>query len=470
MEIKNNVAFQLIHDLSAWESQSFRKWLLSPAHNTRPELTAAFDYLLKCSKNSLEPAGDKVFDIVFPGKKFDEKNLRHILSWLMAQLKSFMTWQELQTDPAMAGNLLTQHFRKRGFEPGFRQALRDARQVVSAASAFSPDMQRQTFRLDLEEYQWNITQKRAQDMPFDRLSGSLTNYFTIQMLQLGCLYRAQEAMGKQSPDDLPRLDALLQTFSGESLESTPATELYHAGFQMLSRTDEQIWPAKFLELLENHIHLVPGEEARGLLMMAINYGIGRGNRGDRDYFDEVLKMYEIGLKRQLLSDKRGYLTKFTYNNVLLLMIARKHWERAGNFLETYREQLAPEERDGVYRYNRAVFLFRKGSFDEAQTMLSVLSFTEPMYNLEARRMLLRIYFERKEIDALESLLDNLLTWVRRHGEIGYHREMYRNLARFTGKLLKIPAAEKERRSRLAQKIKDTPLVADREWLLEKVNG
>jgi hypothetical protein len=91
-----------------------------------------------------------------------------------------------------------------------------------------------------------------------------------------------------------------------------------------------------------------------------------------------------------------------------------------------------------------------------------------MYNLEARKMLLKIYFEQGASDALESTLENLLTWLRRHGEIGYHREMYRNLARFTGRLLRLSPGDEAQRGRLTKKIRDTPLVAERAWLLEKL--
>ncbi len=468
MEIEKNITYQTIATFSAWEIQHFRKWLRSPAHNTRPELVAVFDALHQGQVKARIPGPEQVFHAAFPDQELDLKKLRHLLSWLMTQVKNFFIHLEMDNNPALSSQLLIQQFRKRGFEPGFRQSLRDARLTLEKADVYSTETHLQKFMIDLEEHHWNIPQKRAQDMPFEVLAGSLTAYFATKMLQLGCMYRAQEAMGKQSPDTLPRLDAILQAFPTESLQHTPETALYLAGFHLLSKTDESYWPARFHTLLHQHIQMFPADEARDLLMMAINYGIGRSNRGDRDYLEEVLTIYDLGFRQRLLLDKRGYLSKYTYNNVLLIMISRKHWERAEQFLENYREQLAPDERDSIYRYNRSVFLFRKGNYEAAQDILRELSFSDPMYNLEARRMLLRIYFENNAIEALESLLDNLLTWVRRHSEIGYHGEMYRNLARFTGKLLKIPPGEKERRRQLAKKIKETPLVADREWLLEKV--
>lgn len=470
MTVHQHIALQSAAALKAWEAKQFRKWLLSPLHNTRPELLQLFDFLREHLQKGSEVSEKSAFETVFPGQIFDEAKLRHALSWLMKQFKAFFVWQQTESDPYLSNLYAARSFRARGLEQAFRQNYREGKQVLDQAEVFTTEAQLAGFHLDFEQYQWEVVQKRAQEMPFEVLSGALTTYFTTKMLQLGCMYRAQEALGKQAPGALPRLDAILHAFPADTFLEAPDTALYYYGFQMLSQPDDTEWPRRFRALFEQHSRRFPVDEARDLLMMAINHGIRRINRGEQGSRHEVLTLYKIGLDKRLLLGDHGYLSKYTYNNVLLTMVASQLWEQAAQFLEDYRDQLPPAERDGIYRYNKAVYLFRKADYGNAQEILRALSFADPMYNLEARRMLLRIYYEENSFDALESLLDNLLTWLRRHGEIGYHREMYRNLARFTGKLLKIPYAEREKRQKLAKKIGDTPLVADRAWLLEKVGN
>lgn len=470
MEISNSIVYQTVSTFSAWELNNFRKWLQSPFHNARPELGSLFDYMLQCKRESIRPAPAAAFRCVFSEQDYDEKKLRHALSWLMAQARAFLVWQELQSDGHRRNVYAARSFRKRNIEPVFRQVIREAKAEIRDDVPYSAESQLVDFYLNLEQYQWDAGQKRAQAIPFDILTNALTAFYATKLLQMGCMYQAQQALQKQSPHTLPRLDAILSGFSEEVFLKEPQTALYYCGYLMLSKPEEEQWKNRFRQLLEQHGRHFPTEEARDLLMMAINYCIRRINQGDREYLDEVLNFYQIGLHNRMLLDERGYLRKYTYNNVLLTMLAGKLWDRASEFLETYRDQLSPSERESVYCYNRAVFLFRKADYGDAQEMLRELSFSDPMYNLEARRMLLRIYYEENAHDALESLLDNLLTWLRRHGEIGYHREMYRNLARFTGKLLKIPVSDREKRQKLDKKIRDTPLVADRQWLLEKVEG
>ena len=205
-------------------------------------------------------------------------------------------------------------------------------------------------------------------------------------------------------------------------------------------------------------------------MLAINHGIRRINEGDRAAIRTTLDFYLLGLESKLLHDERSILSKYTYNNVLMTFVALEEWDSALQFLEKYRPELAAAERENVYQYNLSIFHFRRGDYNTTLDLLRNVTFADPMYNLESRKMLLKIYYEQNAIGPLESLLENMLTWLRRHPEIGYHREMYRNLARFTGRLLRIPTHDKEARKRLETKIRETPLVAERGWLLQVVKN
>ena len=86
-------------------------------------------------------------------------------------------------------------------------------------------------------------------------------------------------------------------------------------------------------------------------------------------------------------------------------------------------------------------------------------------NFDARRMMLRIYFERNEIQALSSLLESFGIYLRRHREGGYHREMYQNLVKFMKKLISIPPNNKSALKKLEETVRQTRYLAEREWLL-----
>jgi hypothetical protein len=86
-------------------------------------------------------------------------------------------------------------------------------------------------------------------------------------------------------------------------------------------------------------------------------------------------------------------------------------------------------------------------------------------NFDARRMMLRMYYELGEIQALDSLLDSFDIYLRRHKEGGYHREMYRNFVRFLKKMISPALLRRGDKEKLTAEIRETELLAEREWLL-----
>ncbi|GAB4488842.1 MAG: hypothetical protein OHK0019_05730 [Saprospiraceae bacterium] len=69
--------------------------------------------------------------------------------------------------------------------------------------------------------------------------------------------------------------------------------------------------------------------------------------------------------------------------------------------------------------------------------------------------------------SLASLLDSFKVFLRRQKNLGYHRENYLNLVKFTKKLSKTVYASRSKRAALAKSICQTESVAEREWLLGK---
>ena len=67
--------------------------------------------------------------------------------------------------------------------------------------------------------------------------------------------------------------------------------------------------------------------------------------------------------------------------------------------------------------------------------------------------------------ALYSLIDNSKIYLHRQKDIDYHREMYINFFKILEILLKTDAKKREL---LRGQIEDTPYLAEREWLLEKL--
>ncbi len=463
----DSALFEALSSLSPWEQQGVRKWLSSPAFNHRKAPIRLFEFLCDRLRSGASPEPVAAAQAVF-GRADAGNKLRHEMSALLDIIREYLIAQELAADPCRRELYWLRAARKRGLEKNIQLAFREA--TKAAEKTGRSDIARYwiDFQLTLEQYEWELQAKRAQVFPADTLTAALNNWYAGQLMQLACMAEAQGAVRRQARFAPDWMALLLEQMPGRPHENTPAVALYHLGHQMLTHPEESGLSDQFRARLADNLPDLPRDDAKGLLMLAINHNIRRINEGQREAIRSVLGFYLLGLEQQLLQDERGILSKFTYNNVLMTFLALQEWEQAARFLEQYRPQLPAEDRDNIYRYNLALFRFRQGDHDGALELLRDVSFPDAMYNLESRKMLLKIYFEQEAFDALESLLDNLMTWLRRHGELGYHREMYRNLARYTARLLRLSPNDRDGRAKLSQKIRETPLVAEREWLLGKL--
>jgi len=83
-------------------------------------------------------------------------------------------------------------------------------------------------------------------------------------------------------------------------------------------------------------------------------------------------------------------------------------------------------------------------------------------------LLLRIYFELNEYDALQAHFHSFSTYLRRKKDLGYHRELYLNLIRYTKVLIELAPKDKVARAQLLEEVQNSESVAEKEWLLQKL--
>ena len=82
---------------------------------------------------------------------------------------------------------------------------------------------------------------------------------------------------------------------------------------------------------------------------------------------------------------------------------------------------------------------------------------------------MKIYYQQKELDALDSYLESFRNYVVRKKDIGYHKANYKNIISLTKKLLKVNPYSKKDIDKLKKEILDINPLTEREWLLEQLS-
>ncbi|MCB0566145.1 MAG: hypothetical protein KDD01_17375 [Phaeodactylibacter sp.] len=465
---KSNL-IRLFRSLTKRDIRELRKFVRSPYFNQREDVVRLFDYLAGVIEEEEALGKGRAFAAIWPGQPYDDELMRLVMHFLQKHIKRYLAWSHLEEEePSFLQLQLCKALRRRGQDKQHQKELSALRRKQQQQPFRSVDYHYYDYRLHLEQHEYNLRRRRSGGKNLQELADALTTFYLSDLLRYSCTILIAQKLSRQEYN-LEMVEGMMQLVKGMPVALAPAVQVYYQAYLALAVPEEEKRFIRLTEMMERHWAAFPPDEAHDIYLLAINYCIRRLNQGERQYIREAFELYRKGLERKLLF-RQGELSKFTYNNVLMLAIALEEWEWSEAFLETFKSYLPARERENIYRYNQAIYYFSKPDYGRAMELLQRVTFRDVLYNLNARRMLLRIYYELGEYDALNSLLDSFATYLRRQNELGYHREHYANLIYFVRRLLNLGRHDNAERQRLYRKVQQTESVAERDWLLKQLNN
>jgi hypothetical protein len=409
---------------------------------------------------------ESVFNLIFDKKKtYNDLLMRQAMSDLTQYIRDFLIYKALKNS-SLENILLAKALQNKNADRLLEKELTDAIKANDLQVLRHGEYHFNRFQLLKEDSSQRNRRQRSGDLRLQEVSEELTHFYIVELLKQACSMLSHQTMTKRQYD-LPLLDVILEKIEQGHLVSTPSVSAYFHAYKCLSDNSQTIDFQQLKNIIVEKWSIFPKDELRDLYLLTINFCIKKLNQGEEQYNVEALDIYKIGLENEALFEN-NQLSPFTYNNILRLAIKTKNLNWASFFLEEYKNKLPSRERDNYFKYNLALFLFRQKNYEKAMVLLQEVSLKEVLYNLDARQMLMRIYFELGEWQALDSLLDSFKIYLHRQNDISYHRESYQNLIKFTQKILKSDLKNSKSREILRGQIEATKLVTEKEWLLEQL--
>lgn len=467
----NDFLLQLLRALGPNDLPRLRKFLQSPYFNRREDVLLLYDYLLECRPADFQYVDKQLaFARLFPGEAYNNLRLNHIFSYLAQLVERYFALEEIQSDEALVQLRQCRALRRRGVAQLFERRLRQAEQQHRNNPYRNAEFYLHEYGLLAERFAWEAMRTRNAHALAPDSGAALANFFMLENLRWACTVESARAVSAAGANyRLPLSNAVLEAAAELPEADMPALALLHQSLLALrDNADEQQF-FKLHELLLRHVHLLPPPEARDVFMSAINFAIRRHNRGESAYTRLALELYRAALEQGVLADE-GRLPRYTFINIFNLAQLAGETAWAQVFIEDYRYLLPEADRENIHRYCEAGLHFRQGNYSRVLELLRAVEFTEVFINLDVRKMLLRSYFELEEWAALHSLLDSFRLYLRRQKDLGYHREGYLSLIRFTKKLMRAGRQVSATGDQLAAQIRAAQFVAERDWLLRKLEG
>ncbi len=476
---------KVIQSLGVRERADLIRWVESPFVNRREEVTRLCQHLCHTvpARGATEEEPEALAKIAVYAKVFgsaskakrsrgktgaqvqklseaEDTALRYTMSFLFAALKSWLAYREWRQDDAATGLMLCRALRKRELDAVYEKEFKTL-QIAASRVRKTEDFSFANYQIQFERLEFNVRNSKPDPVQLKKASDAFGVYVANIALRHGCAAFNSPERNLETIDYLP--ETLARIESGY-YSDVPSVQVYYRCLRLLQHREEADY--QFLKsLLLEYSALFAPDEIRDPWQIALNYCIHRINSGEFQWAHETLEMYKNGLKDGLLLDN-GVMPRSMHQNILFLAIKCGEWDWARQFLDDYRNALPVADRQNAYKFNLALWHFKRKEYQEAQEILLKVTFRDAYYNLDARRMMVLMYYDQGDFLALDSLLHSFRTYLLRHRNIGYHYFMYGNFIRIMQQILRLQPGDKRGRDLMRQKITREQYLAEREWLLE----
>ena len=466
----NSRLLEIFLCLNKKELRELRKFVNSPFHNQRQDVIELFEYLVRTTRNTLPDSlsKEKVFRVLYPKESYEEKKIRYTMSFLFKVIQSFLSYQEFTNDPLLNQKATLQAIRKKRTARLFEKAYLNAQEVLEKSPFRHQSYHLNAYQVQEERYLFNSTQNRSTPLGLAAASKQLDRFYVSNKLKHTALALAHQQVNQSdfSPDFL---EEVLQKVEGKKMDwQEPAIVLYYHCVKMLTASDAVPHFMTLRQLLQQHHHQFPLPELREIYTFALNFCIKRLNAREGYFNREAFELYQEGLAQDVFFEN-GMLSRFNYKNIVALGLGLEEFDWVALFIENYKSKLDKKFRESAYYFNLALLHYKRQNYTEAMELLQKVGTDDVLNNLNARRMLVRIYFDQEQFDPLYSLLDSFQNYIYRKKELGYHRELYLNFIKFTRRLLQKEQYSTPQLAKLQAEIEATKNVAEKNWLLGQLH-
>ena len=471
---------ELLRSLSTRQRTRFSEYVHSPFFNKHEQLRKLCDYLLKQAPEfaaSEKMEKEVIYAYLFPDSPYEDEVLYTFFSKLLHLLYDFLVDQRYQDEAKARQLALLQELRQRKMSKHYQASVRKYKTLKSAEDSDAVEQYLEDYRYYQERNREFIAQANPQyDEALQQCSDALDLFFITEKLRMACDMSSRNIV-INAQYQARMLDGLLLYLNTDAqrYEGYPVIQIYRNILNTLRQPEQEIFYTQLKDLLQKYREQISRMDLMSIYGYALNYCVRKINEGYTAYYQEALDLYEFLLEKRILWID-GFLPGWEYKNIVTaaLRVGRFAWVE--EFIEAYKEELDPEQRENLYRYNYAALQYSLKRYDKALQTLHEVQFTDTSYHLGAKIIQVKSYYELREFEALYSLIDAFSMYVHRNKQLSdYRKNANTQFLRFSKKLCRL-AEEKDYSSAqkwqlkyktFGEELEQAGTVANKDWLVQQ---
>jgi len=469
--VEKNPLISLYQALDKSEVRRLGKWLDSPVHNQREDVRVLHAYLTGGSDRLFKTSSlgkMRIWKRIFLNEPFDDARLRQTFHWALRATEAFIAYEQWADNKIETELALTTGLRRRGLSSNTLRSLKKARTLQERSEIRNETYYRRQYVLELEYDEYRVYHKLMEKPNFQEIADALDVAYLIEKFKVSCnmLFHARVY---KTTYDVRFLKEIISFVNKLNLKDYPVLAVYYYVYRGFTKDDEQGNNVLLLrDTINAHGDLLNPHDLRYVFLMAINLCISNANRGRDNFVREAFEWYRLGIERDVIAEN-GQLTRATYLNIVTHAIKLEEYDWATDFIEQHTDQLEDDIRENTESFARARLAYEQKDYDTGMPLLAQVDFKHPVYNIMAKTLQLKIYYEIDEYDAMDSQLDSMTTYLRRKTLSDLHKDNFGNIVRFVRRISRMKPGDRKKKTELREQIETASPLTEKKWLLEQLD-
>lgn len=473
MNKKSNKLISLLSTLDRSDAKAAQLFLASPYFNKSEDLQRLFAELFRRLSKDQSLQKEKIWEQLWPRKKYNDVRFRKFCSDLLKLLEEFLVQEELKKRSPDREQLYLRAINRKSPKKLIESLVRNWDKYTEDLADEMPEASEKYLNLHkLEKELFDIAGYDRRTFDRSNLEEVIRNLDVFYLSEKLKSYNSSNSTAYSRDHKyeilfVPQIIDFINTHE-KYLDYLPVA-IHYYNYRMEAEPSVDEHYQQFRTSLFEHSKYLPIQELQELFQVALNYSSRKINRGNKDYLKEYLDVYRTALEKEAVFED-GYLDPLQFKNTILIALRYGDFAWTQDYIANYQNRIAQEFRVNAVNYNSATLYFYQKDYERALDYLRDVEYENITYNLNAKAMLLAIYYETDEFDALDSLFDAILAYLSRHKEIpDQPKKAFRSLVSLTRKLTRVIPGDKNSINKMLKEIEQTPRpIASLNWLNEKV--
>ncbi len=417
------------------EKRQLRKWINSDFVNKNKAILKFFRFL--DTRKSITPntvTKAKAYEYLFPRAAYNDLKIRHLM-WLTTEIvEDFIVYHNIDNILSLKQEILSQFYSRKDL---YRYSIKEIEKgidLLEDSPTKNAEHYNKLFNFYAGYFDISSRNVRTEDFKIDRVADSFTILTILETLKTSSRIVAIQKVGEtRSMHKL--LPAVLELLKDPAFHELPEVRIYYNIYKVAAEEDEKAFQ-QFMTDIKTNEKLFYIHDLNELYRLAINFCIKKSNQNNQYYTQQAFELYLYAVENKILIENNE-ISRFIFTNTVTLGIKLKEFQRIENFINSYSKFLNEEFRSNTIDFNTAKVLYAKNEPDKALKILLTNKFLDPIWNLNAKYLVLKILFESRNIQTFNFHLKAFKLYLKRKSNIGYHKVYFSNVIEAFNQLLKV---------------------------------